>query len=204
MEERSGMTKEQIRRLKIQERDSLLPELRSEWSQAMAMSLAQSFEYQMCEYLHVYINTGSEPDTYPLLKQAWADSKKVVVPISQPESSDLQHSFYEENDELSTGHYGISVPKYARLITKEELFASKVLVIVPLVAFNQHLYRAGYGKGYYDRFLQARNCFAFGYAFSLAFCQDLVAEAHDVQMDAIVTEQGIIRARRSPVTTYQL
>ena len=71
------------------------------------------------------------------------------------------------------------------------------LVCVPLVGFNDTCDRIGMGKGYYDQTFGRgqgrlwRKTFLVGLAF---FCQRARFEprAHDVRMDAIVTEAGIL------------
>ena len=67
------------------------------------------------------------------------------------------------------------------------------MLFVPLLAFDRGARRLGYGGGYYDRTLAAlpgRSRIGFGYA-----AQEVEAvpvEPHDVGLDAVVTEGGVI------------
>ena len=73
-----------------------------------------------------------------------------------------------------------------------EVFKGKIdAVIVPMCAYSDSLDRAGFGKGYYDRFLKNTDAVKIGAAFS---CQkgEISVKDTDVRMDYIVTEKGIL------------
>jgi 5-formyltetrahydrofolate cyclo-ligase len=65
------------------------------------------------------------------------------------------------------------------------------LCIVPGGAFDGQLNRIGYGKGFYDRFLQRTEIKKVALAFSCQITDSLPVEAYDVKMDAVVTEDKI-------------
>ena len=69
--------------------------------------------------------------------------------------------------------------------------------MVPLVAFDHHLNRIGYGKGYYDRSLRKirkikKNAIFLGIAYSFQKCNLIPVKKHDFKLNYIFTEQGII------------
>ena len=64
------------------------------------------------------------------------------------------------------------------------------LVIVPGVAFDRQGGRLGYGKGYYDRFLDQSHAFRLALAFDFQLLETVPTEIHDVPMDGILTENG--------------
>ncbi len=66
------------------------------------------------------------------------------------------------------------------------------VALVPLLAFDGEGYRLGYGGGYYDRYL-ARNpaTVRVGLAYAGQAVEALPREAHDVPLDALVTERGV-------------
>lgn len=190
------MTKAELRQQKQAERDALDSSLRAEWSELIAITLQQSFEYLHCDTLHVYLSYRSEVETLPLIRQAWQHNKRVIVPYVASPNAEMQHCEYRAEDNLTRGSYGISHPENPRFISSEELEASKTLVIVPMLAFNEKLYRLGYGKGYYDRLLRTRLFAWIGLAFSIQFTEELQVEPHDIAMQSIITEQGIARRVR--------
>ncbi len=66
------------------------------------------------------------------------------------------------------------------------------LLLIPCVGFNQERFRLGYGGGFYDRTLAARpRPRAIGVAYECSRAEFSV-EAHDIALDAVVTEAGII------------
>ena len=190
------LSKAELRRIKKAERDALAPEQRREWSTVMAETMSQTFEYQQCDIVTIYLSIGSEPDTLPLIQRAWSDTKKVYVPVVDPASHHMVHKEYTSVCDIVTGTFGIPEPVGTETLTSSDINPG-LLSVVPLLAFNELLYRVGYGKGFYDRFLESRNFFAFGYGFTDSFSQEFEPESHDIRLDGIVTEQGIVRIRRS-------
>lgn len=191
------MTKAELRKIKQAERDTFDATIRAEWSELMCLNLTQTFEYHNCGMLHVYLGFRSEAGTRAIIEQAWKDGKPVVVPTIENETKAMLHSDYQHGDDLIPGMYDIPEPATKRYVTDAELVESKALVIAPMLAFNERLYRLGYGKGYYDRLLRLGGIAKFGLAFSFQFSNELLPELHDVALDAIVTEQGIARRKSS-------
>ena len=68
------------------------------------------------------------------------------------------------------------------------------VVIVPAVAYDNKCYRLGYGGGFYDRFLEnlRKDAVTIGIAFDLQIFDEVPKEAHDAQLDYIVTESRIL------------
>ena len=69
--------------------------------------------------------------------------------------------------------------------------------MVPLVAYDNHLNRIGYGKGYYDRSLKKnkkinKNVITLGIAYSFQKCARISVNKYDFKLDYIFTERGII------------
>jgi 5,10-methenyltetrahydrofolate synthetase len=83
--------------------------------------------------------------------------------------------------------YGIPKPKDTEVIVPTLLF-------VPCVGYGTGGYRLGYGGGFYDRTLaelQPRP-FTVGLGFTNGFVGDLEPEPHDVPLDAILNDNGVV------------
>ncbi len=83
--------------------------------------------------------------------------------------------------------YGIPKPKDTELIQPTLLF-------VPCVGYGPGGYRLGYGGGFYDRTLaqlQPRP-FTVGLGYTHGFLSDLEPEPHDVPLDAILNDNGVV------------
>lgn len=97
---------------------------------------------------------------------------------------------------LRPGRYGISEPDAAwPEVSPDEL----AVVIVPGLAFDERGRRLGFGGGYYDELLGSlpaeRKPFVVGLGFDFQVVEDCPAEAHDAQLDAVVTELRVLRRR---------
>jgi 5-formyltetrahydrofolate cyclo-ligase len=66
-------------------------------------------------------------------------------------------------------------------------------LLVPLLAFDAHGHRLGYGGGFYDRTLAALKACAIGIAFVGQEVTALPHEPHDRPLDAVLTEAGLRR-----------
>ena len=94
---------------------------------------------------------------------------------------------------LYVNKFGILEPKNS----KKKIIPD--LILVPLVAFDSHLNRIGYGKGYYDRNLRKinkikKNVISLGIAYSFQKCQKIPVSKYDFKLDYIFTEKGIINS----------
>ena len=70
------------------------------------------------------------------------------------------------------------------------------IMLVPILAFDKNKYRLGYGKGYYDRYLnkylkQFKDILTVGVAFSFQRHHKLPINKKDVKLNYIITEKGI-------------
>ena len=70
------------------------------------------------------------------------------------------------------------------------------VMLVPVLAFDNNKYRLGYGKGFYDRYLNKyirkfRNILTIGVAFSFQKYHKLPTDKNDIKLDYILTENGI-------------
>ena len=83
--------------------------------------------------------------------------------------------------------YGIPKPKDTEVIVPTLLF-------VPLVGYGVGGFRLGYGGGFYDRTLaQLRpRPYTAGLGFAAGFLPSLEPEPHDVPLDAILNEMGVV------------
>lgn len=68
------------------------------------------------------------------------------------------------------------------------------VVVVPGLAFTRAGDRLGQGGGWYDRFLAGTrgDCTTIGVGFDVQIVDRLPVEAHDVRLDHVVTESGVM------------
>ena len=67
------------------------------------------------------------------------------------------------------------------------------VLLIPGVAFSQSGMRLGYGKGYYDRFLQAHpHILKIGVCYTDQVTEISCFDPSDIPMDLLVTERGVL------------
>ena len=140
--------------------------------------------------IHTFISKPEEPDTRLIIEHCWSYGKKIAVPLVLKDTFDLFHSEIKSFDDLIPGLYGTQEPSPERRIKINP--DSFDLVIVPGVAFDRQGGRLGHGKGYYDRFLELTSAFRLALAFDCQLLEKIPTEVHDVPMNAILSESGIV------------
>ncbi len=67
-------------------------------------------------------------------------------------------------------------------------------IITPVVAFDDHLNRLGFGGGWYDAVIKELRPLGkvfIGVAYEEQYCKDLLVEEHDQKLDIIITEMCV-------------
>jgi 5-formyltetrahydrofolate cyclo-ligase len=67
------------------------------------------------------------------------------------------------------------------------------VVVVPALALGRDGSRLGYGGGYYDAFLAETPAARVGVAFAACLVPSVPSEPHDARLDAVVTEDEVVR-----------
>jgi 5-formyltetrahydrofolate cyclo-ligase len=92
---------------------------------------------------------------------------------------------------LLPGPYGISEPaKKYRLKSLKKIKT----IIIPGIAFDRSGNRLGFGKGYFDKFLNKinKNIMKIGLGFTFQILHKIPSTKNDVKMDIIITDKEII------------
>jgi 5-formyltetrahydrofolate cyclo-ligase len=135
-----------------------------------------------------------EADPHVILKELVAQNCKLAFPRVVAKSEPLAFHRWKPGDELQKGTYDILEP------AKDWPMAYPKILLVPMLAFDAHGHRLGYGGGFYDRtldFLRANSTVrAIGVAYAGQEVNELPREAHDHPLDAVITEQGVQTFRR--------
>jgi 5-formyltetrahydrofolate cyclo-ligase len=102
-------------------------------------------------YFHVFlpISEHHEVDTEYLLHILSGKDKNILISKSDFTTRQMTHYLLTDNTMIRKNNYGIPEP-----VDGIEVPANKIdVVFVPLLAFDVHGNRVGYGKGFYDKFL---------------------------------------------------
>ena len=139
-----------------------------------------------------YYPSNYEVDILNFLEKASRKKFRVALPVIKS-STAMSFKSWIFKEPLYVNKFGILEPKSS----KKKIIPD--LIMVPLVAFDNHLNRIGYGKGYYDRSLKKinkikKNAISLGIAYSFQKCQKIPTNKHDFKLDYIFTEKGIINS----------
>ena len=137
-----------------------------------------------------YYPSYYEVNILNFLEKASKKNFKIVLPVIKS-SNIMNFKSWIFKEPLYVNKFGMLEPKNSNKNTIPDL------IMVPLVAFDNHLNRIGYGKGYYDRSLRKiskikKNAISLGIAYSFQKCQKIPTNKHDFKLDYIFTEKGII------------
>jgi len=185
------MLKAEIRKQAL--KDRLL--LNEETYQGLNKSLLKQFktlDFSKIRCIHIFlpITEKKEPDTFLLI--GWLTKShpeiKIIVPKADFDTALMTNHEYIGLQDLKQNTYQILEPQNGKLHQGEI-----DMVIIPLLAFDLKGYRAGYGKGFYDRFLQNINAQKIGLSLYPAIEKIDDVNEHDIRLDFCITPTGIIK-----------
>lgn len=180
--------KVRIRKLIKSKLNDLGGTLRNEYSDEIKLNLISLPEYINSKTLFVYISFANEVHTKDIIDDAFKNEKRVFVP--NIEGNNMSMIEIRRDTTYTANNYGIIEPVF----NKEDIYNGDIdIAIIPLIGYDRKFGRLGRGGGYYDKFLQDRKCKKIAIAYSIQEVDKLPIESHDVKMDIIVTEEGIIR-----------
>jgi len=113
--------------------------------------------------------------------------RKIGLPVVNKLHKTLTFHAWYPGCPMEEDAYGIPKPKDTEEIVPTLLF-------VPCVGYGPGGYRLGYGGGFYDRTLatvQPRPM-TVGLGYSHGWLPDLVPEPHDIALDAILNDKGVV------------
>ncbi len=184
----------QTYRMWVRERIAAMDDAaRSALSAAACSNAASLPAFQKAETILAYKPIRGECSPDILVALARGSGKRVAFPLCMAEGQLALH-IAESDADFVIGAYGISEPdpKRCGYIAADEVdFA-----IVPGVAFDESCNRVGHGAGYYDRLLCGFRGVKMGLAYQCQIFVSVPAGEHDIRMDYVVTNNGIIVNKR--------
>jgi 5-formyltetrahydrofolate cyclo-ligase len=183
--------KQRLRSEMRKKRRDLSTEQVSAWSKLIADHFCSWPIYRSCKAVMFYLATSDEVQTDLIISDALRRRKTVGVPLLGKKYGEMTVAEITSLDDLVVGKYGLKMPapEKSKCISPALLN----LVVVPAVAFDRSGNRLGLGAGYYDRFLlEAGNSVLIGLAWECQLTDQIPNEPHDVRMQYLLTENGLI------------
>jgi 5-formyltetrahydrofolate cyclo-ligase len=169
---------------------------RAQAAQLVTRNADRSLQLQSHWRIALYAALPWELDAAPLIALAASRGCRIYLPRIDRRHASRAMRFVRMAGPSRDNRLGIAEPQGS-----EELPARWLdVVFLPLVGFDRSGVRLGSGGGFYDRafaFRQLRNVWhaprLVGLAYAFQELASIGAAAHDVRMDAVVTEEGFIR-----------
>jgi 5-formyltetrahydrofolate cyclo-ligase len=177
-------------------RRALSPEARAKAARQVARNVDRVFRLRPGLRVALYASFAEELDSGPLLRLARKRGCRIFLPRIDTRTVGMKFVEAVAGARETTNHLGIVEPHGTQPIAARWLD----LVLLPLVGFDAHGMRLGMGGGYYDRTFAFRNRHTawrgprlVGVAYSFQQVPSIARAPHDVWLDAVVTEAGVIR-----------
>lgn len=154
-------------------------------------------ELESARTVHCYwpLLPTHEVDIRPLIASLHATKKQIVLPLVRTFSrgSDgtprLAHVRFTGEGDLRENRWGVFEPSSGEAVPIETLD----VVLVPALGAGRNGHRIGHGFGYYDEFLQQVSAPRVCPVYAACLVDGVPAEAHDVPMTVLVTEDEVLR-----------
>jgi 5-formyltetrahydrofolate cyclo-ligase len=129
-----------------------------------------------------------EVDLRNLVRGLVALGAEAALPVVVEKRQPLAFWAWRPGMKLERGIWNIPVPHEKNPVRPAAL-------LVPLLGFDAAGYRLGHGGGYYDRTLAslAERPLTIGVGYEFGRLKTIYPQAHDIPMDAVITERGVER-----------
>jgi 5-formyltetrahydrofolate cyclo-ligase len=148
--------------------------------------LATLGDYQI---IAAYMPIRTEISPLAVMTRLASDGKTIALPVVVGAGQPLIFRVWTPDCDMETGAFGAMIPQQGSEVAPD-------VVITPLLAFDKHGYRLGYGGGFYDRSFQQlrrqKSVIGIGFAYAAQQVATVPTEPTDHRLDALVTERGVL------------
>jgi 5-formyltetrahydrofolate cyclo-ligase len=191
------MQKSELRKIYLAERKTLSPDERSGKNRQIADNFFQYFNLSQIRFLHCFlpIEKFNEIDTKRIFEGIWKNFPRIetLAPRVNFQTGEIESVRFTPETELFQNRWQIYEPARDEIIEAEKID----LVVVPLLCFDRRGFRVGYGKGFYDRFLNRcrKDCLKVGLSYFPPVAEIEDVHKFDVKLDFCVTPEEVFHHR---------
>ena len=189
-------TKAALRKEAHRRRAQLHPSLRLDAAKDAVGHFLAQMPLAKAEIVAAYWPIRDELDIRQLIVKLMDSGQPLALPVVLGDEEPLELRLWQDGAPLYEAGFGTLAPEDGAPRVVPDV------ILMPLLGFDRHGTRLGYGGGYYDRTLARleRRPRLVGFAFARQEVDHIPREAHDVPLDAIVTELGVRHFEKAPVT----
>ncbi len=196
----ANFTKSALRKQALSQRKQLPI---SEISEAICLRIAGFSGFKSAERVFFYYPIKNELDLRPLVRQH--PEKEWFLPVVPP-GQEMHFVPCGDFEHLQAGNYGIAepqAPENAELRVHPPNVRDEDCLILPGLLFDRQGFRLGYGKGYFDRFLEAarqagKQPLLVGAVPAALLMEILPRDSWDQPAQWIITEQDVLSITTIP------
>ena len=133
------------------------------------MKFSKELSYQSIAIYYPFDNEASPLEIFNYL---YSKNKQVLLPVIENNSKTLLFAKYDIQSELVKNNFGIVEPKDKEFVDIEAID----IALIPCVAFNDK-----------------SSTILIGMAYSFQYENESFQEKHDVKMDYVITQKGILK-----------
>ena len=139
-------------------------------------------------FISIYYPSSFEINVLKILDIEYFKKFKFLLPIVE-KNNKMNFYQWKKNDILFLNKFGIPEPVKSKKVVPN-------FILLPMLAFDTNKNRLGYGKGFYDKYLNKylrlnKKILTVGVAFSFQRYHKLPVNNKDFKLDFIITEKGM-------------
>lgn len=159
-------------------------------SEAITDCLRSRFPPESFTSLGCYWPFRREYDCIPFMRAVIEAGGQVSLPVVLQKNHPLEFRPWTPETKMEAGVWNILHPAEGPAMQPAAL-------LIPLVGFDAEGYRLGYGAGFYDRTIAtfAKPPLKIGVGFELSRLVTIFPQDHDIPMDLVITEKGVVFER---------
>ena len=181
-----------IRKDALMRRDALPPAERVTAAEAIA-ARAFPLTVQPGTIASGFSPLKTEINPIPLMRRLSGAGAQLALPVVAGKGKPLIMRAWSFGEPLDSGVWGIRQP------TGDAAEVAPDILLVPLLAFDRHGHRVGYGAGYYDmtiaKFRAVKPVTTVGIAFAAQEIADVPVTERDARLDLVLTDKQTIDFR---------
>lgn len=158
---------------------------------AIIERIINTSEYIKADTVLCYVSLNNEIVTDELINYSLSINKRVAVPYCTDNDGNMDFYYINSINDLYVQSFGIREPDINKCKKIDNL--SNSIIILPGLTFDKNGNRLGYGKGYYDRFLQNHSLLSVGLCYDDFIVDTIPTNEYDKKVDIIVTDKNVIR-----------
>ena len=147
-------------------------------------------EIKKADTVLCYISLDDEICTDEIVSALLGLGKRVGAPYCVDNNGNMDFYYITDFDDLKIQSFGVREPVIEKC--KKVTSFDNTIIILPGLCFDSNGNRLGYGKGYYDRFLQIHSLISVGLCYNSLIVKNVPTDTYDKKVDLIVSENGVV------------